>query len=604
MDSVSVQLAKFLKQSGITQVFTVTGGGAMFLNKAFADVYGDMVCYLHHEQSCAMAAEGHARITGIPAVVNVTTGPGAINALNGVFGSYTDSIPMIVISGQVKRETLVTSYKDKNLRQLGDQEAKVIDIVSSMTKYSVSIKSEKELEEELPKALCLASSGRPGPVWIDIPSDIQMSSEKLNFLVYEPKKNKKHDAQIDDLGSLVLSLINTSKRPLILAGTGIRLSNTINDLEAFSKRSGIPIATAWTHDIIESSSSFFAGRPGTIGTRPGNFCLQNADLVFVLGSRLNIRQTSFNWDSFAKNAVIFHVDIDKSELDKFYLHSEYKIKMDLREFFSVIEHLDLKDNFHDWRNWCTKIGETYGIRNETFLPSTDGKLNPYNAVLQISDFLTGSEIIVCGNASACIIPFQCIDLKKGQRLFSNSGSASMGYDLPAAIGACIAIGKNSKRNVICFAGDGSIQMNIQELQTIASKNLNIKIFLINNDGYLSIKSTQENFFGTVFGAHPDSGVDFPDFCKIAQAYGIKSFRISSDEELASIPEILNTHGPAIIELIVDINQEFCPKLKSRMGDDGKFITPELDDMFPFLSREVLQEIRLSAEAITQESINE
>ena len=597
MDSISLQLAHFLKKSGITQVFTVTGGGAMFLNKAFADVYGNMVCYLHHEQSCAIAAEGHARITGIPAVVNVTTGPGAINALNGVFGSFTDSIPMIVISGQVKRETLVTNYEDRNLRQLGDQEAKILDIVSPITKYAVSIKSEKELEAELPKALYLASSGRPGPVWIDIPSDIQMSSEKLDFYDYKGRYKKSNEL-IDGLGELVESLIRSSKRPLILAGTGIRLSNTIHDLEVFSKRSGIPIATAWTHDIIESASPFFAGRPGTIGTRPGNFCLQNADLVFVLGSRLNIRQTSFNWGSFAKNAVIFHVDIDKSELEKFYLHSDYKIEMDLRDFFSAIEHINFQDNFLSWRKWCKKIGETYGIKNETFLPSSDGKLNPYSTILKISDFLTGSEIIVCGNASACIIPFQCIDIKKGQRLFSNSGSASMGYDLPAAIGACIAMDKNSKRNVICFAGDGSIQMNIQELQTIASKNLNIKIFLINNDGYLSIKSTQENFFGTVFGAHPESGVDFPDFCKVATAYGIKSYRISSNKMLDSIPEILNTHGPALIELIVDIKQEFCPKLKSRMGEDGKFITPELDDMFPFLPTEVLQEIRLSAESIS------
>jgi acetolactate synthase-1/2/3 large subunit len=598
MESVSLQLAKFIKKSGVTQVFTVTGGGAMFLNKAFDDVYGDTICYMHHEQSCAMAAEGHARITGIPAVVNVTTGPGAINAMNGVFGAYTDSIPMIVVSGQVKRETLVATYNDKNLRQLGDQEAKVIEMVAPICKYTVSIKTEKELEVELPKALHLASSGRPGPVWIDIPSDIQMSSEKLEFRDYKPRIVKVKDPLIEGLSELVESLINSSKRPLILAGTGIRLSKTVDELGVFSRKSGIPIATAWTHDLIESNSPYFAGRAGTIGTRPGNFCLQNADLVFVLGSRLNIRQTSFNWDSFAKNAVIVHVDIDKSELDKFYLHSDYKLNMDLKDFFSAIEHLEIKDHYHGWRKWCIDIGQTYNIKNEPFLPSIEGKLNPYSAILQISDALSGSEIIVCGNASACIIPFQCIEIKKGQRLFSNSGSASMGYDLPAAIGACVAMGKNSKRNVICFAGDGSMQMNIQELQTIASKNLNIKIFVINNDGYLSIKSTHENFFGTVFGAHPESGVDFPDFCKIATAYGIKSYRLNSSQKLESIAKILSTDGPVVIELVVDIKQEFCPKLKSRMGEDGKFITPELDDMFPFLSREVLQEIRMSAERIT------
>ena len=598
MESVSLQLAKFIKDSGVKQVFTVTGGGAMFLNKAFYDVYGDSVCYMHHEQSCAMAAEGHARITGFPAVVNVTTGPGAINAMNGVFGAYTDSIPMVIVSGQVKRETLVSSYSDKSLRQLGDQEAKVIEMVAPICKHVVAITTEKELEVELPKALHLASSGRPGPVWIDIPSDIQMSSEKLEFREYKLREVRVGHTPANHCLELVESLISSSKRPLILAGTGIRLSETVDELGVFSQKSGIPIATAWTHDLIESNSPYFAGRAGTIGTRPGNFCLQNADLVFVLGSRLNIRQTSFNWDSFAKNAVIVHVDIDKSELDKFYLHSDYKLNMDLRDFFSATERLTVKDNFHEWRKWCIDIGKTYSIKNESFLSSIDGKLNPYDAILQISDALSGDEIIVCGNASACIIPFQCIEIKKEQRLFSNSGSASMGYDLPAAIGACVAMEKDSKRNVICFAGDGSIQMNIQELQTIASKNLDIKIFLINNDGYLSIKSTHENFFGTVFGAHPESGVDFPDFCKIAAAYGIKSHRLNSIQGLASIAEILATDGPALIELIVDTKQEFCPKLKSRMGDDGEFITPVLDDMFPFLPREVLQTIRLSAEAIT------
>lgn len=597
MKSVSQQVANFIKKSGVEQVFTVTGGGAMFLNHAFDEVYGDTICYMHHEQSCAMAAEGHARVTGIPAVVNVTTGPGAINAMNGVFGAYTDSIPMIVVSGQVKRETLTATYDDNNLRQLGDQEAKVIEMVLPICKYAVRVKTEKELEVELPKALQLASSGRPGPVWIDIPADIQMSSEKLDFKGYKTPAVKADDALFDGVAELVESLIKSSKRPLILAGTGIRISNTVDELGLFSRKSGIPIATAWTHDLIETNSPYFAGRAGTIGTRPGNFCLQNADLVFVLGSRLNIRQTSFNWNSFAKNAVIVHVDIDRSELDKFYLNSDHKLNMDLKDFFSATGHLKIKDRYHSWRKWCVDIGRRYNIKNEPFLPSVEGKLNPYRAILKISDALSGSEVIVCGNASACIIPFQCIEIKKSQRLFSNSGSASMGYDLPAAIGACIALGKQRDKNVICFAGDGSIQMNIQELQTIASKNLNIKIFLINNNGYLSIKSTHENFFDRVFGADPDSGVDFPDFCKIANAYGIKTYSLNSMQKLSSIAEILTTYGPAVIELIVDEKQEFCPRLKSRMGDDGEFITPELDDMFPFLPQEVLQGIRLSAETV-------
>ncbi|MDC0088862.1 thiamine pyrophosphate-binding protein [Porticoccaceae bacterium] len=600
MDSVSLQIVKFIKKSGITQVFTVTGGGAMFLNKAFDDVYGARICYMHHEQACAMAAEGHARIAGRPAVVNVTTGPGAINAMNGVFGAYTDSIPMVVVSGQVKRETLVASYKDEKLRQLGDQEAKIIEMVNPICKYAVLVKTVKELEVELPKVIHQASSGRPGPVWIDIPSDIQMSQEKLEFRDYRPRKKQLKRFKGAGLASLVRSLITSSKRPLILAGSGIRVSKTVEKLGSFSRKCGIPIATAWTHDLIESNSPYFAGRAGTIGTRPGNFCLQNADLVFVLGSRLNIRQTSFNWDSFAKNAVIVHVDIDESELNKFYLHSHYKLNMDLNDFFTDLESLEVSGydaDFKSWRGWCTDIGQTYAVKNESFLPAIQGKLNPYKAILKISDALIGDEIIVCGNASACIIPFQCVELTKDQRLFSNSGSASMGYDLPAAIGACVALNEERARNVICFAGDGSIQMNIQELQTIASKKLNIKIFVINNNGYLSIRSTHENFFGSVFGAHPESGVDFPDICKIATAYGIKSHSINSLKKLDSISKILSKKGPVLIELVVDERQEFCPKLKSRMGEDGSFLTPELDDMFPFLTRDVLRGIHISAKGI-------
>lgn len=600
METVSLQLARFIQDSGIKQAFTVTGGGAMFLNKAFDDVFGDTICYMHHEQSCAMAAEANARITGIPAVVNVTTGPGAINAMNGVFGAFTDSIPMVVISGQVKQETLVSSYNDKNLRQLGDQEAQIIEMVPSICKYAISVKSESELQVELPKALYLAQSGRPGPVWIDIPSDIQMSTKEIHFKEFIPTRNKKTDISDDNLAELLFSLISNSKRPLILAGTGIRLSNTNNQLLDFVKKSGIPVATAWTHDLIESSSPYFAGRPGTIGTRPGNFCLQNADLVFVLGSRLNIRQTSFNWDSFAKKAKIVHVDIDKSELDKFYLHTDHKLNIDLIDFFRVLSTLDMKDfyeRFHAWRKWCSEIGKTYSVRNESFAPSKKGKINPYKAILEISDILQGHEVIVCGNASACIIPFQCIELKKGQRLFSNSGSASMGYDIPAAIGACIAMGDKSKQNVICFAGDGSLQMNIQELQTIFSKQLNIKIFVINNDGYLSIKSTHENFFGKVFGAHPDSGINFPDFCEIAKAYNIKSIKVDSLDSFDVISKILASSGPFLIELMVDTEQEFCPKLKSRMGDNGKFITPELDDMYPFIERSELNKVRDSVTKI-------
>tara|TARA_B100001093_G_scaffold518020_1_gene601405 strand:+ start:65 stop:1855 length:1791 start_codon:yes stop_codon:yes gene_type:complete len=595
MKNVSDQIAQFIKKKGIKQIFTVTGGGAMFLNKAFHDTFGSNICYMHHEQACAMAAEGYARIKNKPAVVNVTSGPGGINALNGVFGAFTDSIPMIIISGQVKNETLVRSYPDKNLRQLGDQEANIEDVVKPICKYVVGIKKVSELETELPKAIFHSTNGRPGPVWIDIPSDIQMQRKKINFKSF--KKTKKFDDKKYKNTFLKLSkLLDKSKRPLILAGTGVRLSSTVKNLINFSKKFGIPITTAWTHDLIESDSKYFAGRPGTIGTRPGNFCLQNSDLVIVLGSRLNIRQTGFNFSGFAKNAKIIHVDVDKSELNKFYLNSFMKINLDLKDFFSLaLKYLNStkKKQYQEWVNWCKSVNIKYSIKNEKFTKDKKGFLNPYKTLFKISDLLKEGDKIVCGNASACIIPFQTIEIKKNQRLFSNSGSASMGYDLPASLGAAIADKRNKNSRIICFAGDGSLQMNIQELQTLSSLNLNIKIFLLNNDGYLSIKSTHKNFFGTVFGSHPKSGIDFPNFAKVTKAYCINSYKISTYEGLKKLPNILEKKEPALIELMINTDQEFCPKLKSRMDEKGNFITPELDDMFPFLSKKDLLKIKES-----------
>tara|TARA_B100000989_G_scaffold297468_1_gene283327 strand:+ start:65 stop:1855 length:1791 start_codon:yes stop_codon:yes gene_type:complete len=595
MKNVSDHIAQYLKKRGINQIFTVTGGGAMFLNKAFHDVFGNNISYMHHEQACAMAAEGYARIKNKPAVVNVTSGPGGINALNGVFGAFTDSIPMIIISGQVKNETLVRSYSDKNLRQLGDQEANIQNIAKPLCKYIVGIKKASELETELPKALFYSMNGRPGPVWIDIPSDIQMKQKKLNFKSF--KKTKKiDDVRYKKIFLKLSKLLEKSRRPLILAGTGVRLSSTVKDLIGFSKKFGIPIATAWTHDLIESDSKYFAGRPGTIGTRPGNFCLQNSDIVIVLGSRLNIRQTGFNFSGFAKNAKLVHVDIDSSELNKFYLNSFMKINLDLKDFFSyAFKYLESsrKKQYEEWVHWCKKINTEYSIKKEKFVKDKKGYLNPYKALFQISDMLKEGDKIVCGNASACIIPFQSIAIKRNQRLFSNSGSASMGYDLPAALGAAIADKRNKNSRIICFAGDGSLQMNIQELQTLRSLNLNVKIFLMNNNGYLSIKSTHKNFFGTVFGSHPKSGIDFPNFVKVSKAYSINTYKISTYRALKKLTNILEKKEPALIELMINTEQEFCPKLKSRMDKNGNFITPELDDMFPFLPKQDLVNIKES-----------
>ena len=591
---VSDQIADWLVKQGVDQVFTVTGGGAMFLNHALGD-HKELNClFMHHEQACAMAAEGYARITNKPAVVMVTTGPGAINAMNGVFGAYTDSIPMIVISGQVKRETCLDFHDLPNLRQLGDQEGPTISMATSICKYAKLIRQAADLETELPIAFHQATSGRPGPVWLDIPLDIQSETTPLVFSSL-PSKSKQHTESLQAHCNLIVQRLKESHRPLIMGGTGVRLSGAIQRVQKLVETLGIPMVTAWTHDLIPSNHPLFAGRPGTIGTRPGNFCVQNSDFLLVLGSRLNIRQTSYNLESFAKNAWVAQVDVDAAELSKPTYQPDLGIEADLPDFLDCLEtelHKHVLPKYETWAKWCKNMQSEFDVRKE-HKQESDAKLNPYVVLSHIFDHLRDDDIVVCGNASACILPFKLATLTSNQRLFSNSGSASMGYDLPAAIGAAAA-SKRTCQRVICFAGDGSLMMNIQELQTLRSAGLNIIVIVINNAGYLSIRQTHENFFGKVVGATPASGVEFPNFGSISSALSIPSAKISTLEDLINLSTCLETNGPFLIDMEVDPSQNFSPRIKSRVDDQGKFITPELDDMFPFLSDLTVSDVRNSA----------
>jgi acetolactate synthase-1/2/3 large subunit len=596
MMRVAERITEWLQKHGIDYVFTVTGGGAMFLNQAFGSHPKVKSYYMHHEQACAMAAEGYARISGKPAIVIPTTGPGSINTLNGVFGAYTDSIPMIVISGQVKTETCLSFYDDLSLRQLGDQEGPTIKMVKPICKYARIIKTPQDLEEALPEAFKLAISGRPGPVWLDIPLDIQSSTEEIQIPEIDLALKVKMDPTLIDNANLIVAKLQNAKRPIIMAGTGIRLAKAEEKLLALVEKTGIPLATAWTHDLIASDHPLFAGRPGTIGTRAGNFCLQNADFVLVLGSRLNIRQTSYNWASFAKNAFVAHIDIDPSELSKPTYSANLAFVGDASDFIDCINDTLIKNtlpNYQSWAAWCHEVVVKYDVKNE-HEQKDPNVLNPYLVVDRVFNAMRTDDIVVCGNASACILPFQIGKLKSKQRMFSNSGSASMGHDLPAAIGAASA----SNKRVICFAGDGSLQMNIQELQTLKTTNLNVIIIVLNNAGYLSIWQTHENFFGKVIGATSSSGVDFPDFTAVAKAYGINAKTISNVSELNHLETLMKNDGPLLINIIVDPRQEFAPRIKSRIDENGKFVTPELDDMHPFLDVAELDAIRKSAKLIT------
>jgi acetolactate synthase I/II/III large subunit len=599
--------AKLLADHGIHHVFMITGGGAMFLNNAFGSEPRIQCIFNHHEQASAMAAEGYARKTAEIGVINVTSGPGGINAINGVFGAWTDSIPMLIISGQVKRETLITSYNLAGIRQLGDQEADILAMVRGITKYAVQINDPQSIRYHLEKSLYLAMSGRPGPCWIDIPIDIQSSVIDENKL---PGYNENEDAPDWNLDKIrvqckqVLNRLMSSSRPVLMAGTGVRLAGALDIFERVIGKLGIPVTTAWTHDLIASDDPLYCGRPGTIGTRPGNFTVQNADTLLVIGSRLNIRQVSYNWPAFACNAYKIQVDIDPVELQKPTVHPDLAIQCDARLFLEILDdeinHSNLSTSqYAGWLAWCKQRMDRYPAVTPK-MRVFSGKINPYQFSETLFRNLTNSDTIVTGNGAACVVTFQTAFIKKGQQLFSNSGAASMGYDLPAAIGAAIA---SEGKRVICLAGDGSIQMNIQELQTLVHYGLNLKIFVLNNNGYLSIRASQKNFFPKLTGEGPKSGVSFPDIVRIAQAYGLSTYRLDQADYEKTLQAVLAEPGPVLCEVVLDPEQEFEPRLSSKQLPNGKIVTVPLEDMYPFLEREELLQNIISTTTPTNEVIH-
>jgi acetolactate synthase-1/2/3 large subunit len=589
---VADYVAKTLADHGVRHVFLVSGGGAMFLNDAIGREARLRYICNHHEQAAAMAAEGYARVSGRVGVVNVTTGPGGINALNGVFGAWTDSIPMLVVSGQVKRQTCMASYPSSGLRQLGDQEVDIVSMVKGITKYAVLITDPGSIRYHLDRALYLARHGRPGPCWLDVPIDVQACE-------IDPEQLPAYDAAQDvpcwdrdavgDQCRTILQRLQSSSRPVILAGTGVRLAQALEQFRELIVRLGIPVTTAWTHDLIASDDPHYCGRQGTIGDRAGNFTVQNADTLLVLGSRLCIRQVSYNWQAFARHAFKIQVDVDAAEFNKPTVRPDMAVHCDLRVFLEAM-HRELDSSRYDaghhagWLRWCKERGDRYPV----VLPKHGefhGALNPYHFIDGLFRNLADDDVVICGDATACIVTFQVARIKGRQRLISNSGSASMGYDLPAAIGAAVARGG---KRVICLAGDGSLQMNMQELQTIAHHRWPIKVFVLNNGGYLSIRTSQNNFFGRQVGAGPASGVSFPDGLALAAAYGIPACRIDKPAFVPLLQKILSGEGPFLADVVLDPAQTFEPRLSSKQQPDGSIVTAPLEDMYPFLDPEELR----------------
>lgn len=601
---MKIKLAKyisdFLVKNRIEDCFMVTGGGAMHLDDALGHQEGLHCVFNHHEQACAIAAEAYTRMTGKLAAVCVTSGPGGTNAITGVMGGWLDSIPMFVISGQVKRETTIWSCPELGLRQLGDQEFNIIDSVSNMTKYAVMVTNPQEIAYHLEKALYLSMKDRGGPVWLDIPLDVQGAQIETDELIHfhaEEEKAWKLPEFTPEKASTIIEKIRNAKAPLILAGTGIRLGDAEKEFLELVETLKIPVVTAWNAgDTLAHDSKYFAGMPGTVGTRPGNFAVQNCDLLISLGCRLNIRMIGYNHYDFAKNAYKIIVDIDPRELIKPTIHPDMPVNADVKTVINGL--LDVsKDSVFEhekWVNWCRALVDRYPANDASYYNNGDGMLNPYVFVDELFKQLDSTDRVICGNGSACVVTFQAAKIKQGQRMFTNSGCAAMGYGLPAAVG--VAVSDNSKRTV-CIDGDGSLMMNVQELATIVHNKLNIKLIVLNNNGYHSIRQTQTNLFQPPFiGIDGESGISFPDFEKLADAFGMPYYKLDNETKCKDeIEKALCSDGPCLFEVIVDPKQNFAPKSSSKVLPDGRITSPSLDDMAPFLPREEFDKIKFEIE---------
>ena len=603
---VSDYVSQFLVDNGITHAFTVTGGGAMHLNDSLGHQKGLTCVYNHHEQACAIAAESYARIHNKIAALCVTTGPGGTNAMTGVVGGYLDSIPMLVISGQVRYDTTARST-GLNIRAMGDQEFDITKSAAAMTKYAQMVTDPKQIRYCMEKALYIATTGRPGPCWIDIPVNFQgfyVDTDELEG--FDPAE---YEAQLaphvtDEQVDAIIDKIKNAKRPVLYAGNGIRISGGYESFKKVVELLNIPVATGWDSiDEIYDEHPLYVGRGGIMGDRAGNFAVQNSDLVFAIGNRLSIRQVGYNWKTWAREAYVIMNDVCEDEMKKPTLHVDMPVWADAKELLEKMAARLEKTGEKvftgsDWIERCQQWKKNYPV----VLPKhyeDKNHANVYAFIKELSSRLSEGQVTVVGNGSACVVGSHAYVIKKDQRFIINSAIASMGYDLPAAIGAAVAehgdkalygrsLTDDSVKDIILVTGDGSIQMNIQELQTVIHHKMPIKIFLINNQGYHSIRQTQTNLFNKNFvGIGPQSGdLSFPDMSKLAPAYGYPYLSCDGNDKLdETIDKALGMKGPVICEIFVSTEQNFEPKSSTKRLEDGTLVSPPLEDLAPFLDRD-------------------
>lgn len=595
---VSSYIADFLVDCGITDVFTVVGGGAMYLNDALGHHPGLHCTYQHHEQACAMAAEAYARIDNRIAAVCVTTGPGATNAITGCLGGWMDSIPMLILSGQARYATTVES-SGLPLRSRGIQECNIVPVVTPITKYAVMITDPRKIRYHLQKAVHEALSGRPGPVWLDIPLDVQSAFVETEELESFPLPKAPRQAPDAAVAALILDRIRDTERPVIYPGNGVRLAGAYDDFIQLVEILGVPVVTGMSSvDGIWYEHPLFAGLFGSTGHRAGNFAVQNSSLFLSIGARLGYNQTGFNYQTWARDAFTILCDIDENELKKDSLHVDMGITADAGSFIRLLYQEAKKRGASKeqplfpgdaWRAQCAKWKRRYPVVSERHYQTLQpGRTNIYAFYHELSRLLPEDMTLQVSAGTSRVCGSQAFRVKKGQRFITNSNTAAMGFDLPAAIGVCIAEGR---RPVAAVTGEGSLQMNIQELQTIRQNDLPIKLFVINNEGYHSIRQTQNNYFGKpLIGIGPESGdLSFPDLSKLIPAYG---FPYEECHMASELPEVirraLETDGPAVVQIFVTSLQNTEPKTSSRKLEDGTMVTAPLEDMSPFLDREELK----------------
>jgi acetolactate synthase-1/2/3 large subunit len=585
---LSDYVIQFIEAQGVRHVFLVPGGGAMHLNDSLGQSKSITWISNLHEQASAMAAETYAKATGNLGVALVTTGPGGTNAITGVAGAWLDSTPCLFISGQVKRPDL----KGKSgVRQMGVQEVDIVAAVKAMTKYAKLVTDPESIRYHLEKALYCARSGRPGPVWIDIPLDVQAATideTKLRGFRAPPKR------AVGDLAEKtanIVEMLSRSERPVVLAGNGVRLAGAQNSFRSLARALNIPVLLTWLAiDLFAHDEENLVGKPGTVAPRGVNFALQNADFLLVIGARMDFTITGYAPERLARGAKKVMIDIDPAEIAKLSQYLDLSICCDAKDFIEALTQAIApvpQPERAAWHQRCAQWKRRYPV----VLPEhaiDQGLVSTYFLADCLSELLPEDAPIVSGSSGAGIEIFQhALRLKRGQRLYHTTALGAMGYGLPAAIGACLG---SDRRETVLIDGDGGIQLNIQELATVHRLQLPLKIFILNNDGYSSIRTSQERWFGRQTGSDPRSGLTLPDIGSVAEAYGVQTVRIADQRELrAQLERVLSLSGPVVCDVVSRPDEARVPSLSSAQRADGSLYSKPLEDLWPFLSREEFYE---------------